>query len=315
MHIPDGMLSNTVAITTDAASIAVVGYGVYWVRKYYDQKKVVLMAVLGALIFALQMLNFPVAGGTSGHFTGGALAGIVLGPWPATIILTALLAVQALIFKDGGVLALGANALNMAIIAPFLGYFIYKTLSSRFSTIKSRVISAAAASWISAVASSIVVAIEIWLSGNANLGIVLGSMTGWHAIIGIGEALITAGLVAYLFKVRPDLVSSSSEDTSGVRPMKNVVITLLVIAVLLASLSFVASSHPDGLEFVYFESGIGKAFQEFSLVGDGGIFADYGVRGINNNVIASALAGIVGLAATGAAIWLVALRSKENEHS
>lgn len=315
MHIPDGMLSNTVAVTTDVASAAIVGYGVYWVRKHYDQKKVVLMAVLGALVFALQMLNFPVAGGTSGHFMGGALAGIVLGPWPAAIIMTALVAVQALIFKDGGVLALGANVMNMAVIAPFLGYFIYQMLTSRFKSTKGRVVSSAIAAWLSVVAASIVVAIQIWSSGNANLGIVLGSMAGWHAIIAIGESLITAGLIAYLFNVRPDLVSSSKTDAPGARPMRNVVITLLLIAVLAAGLSFLASSHPDGLEFVYFESGVGKTFEEFSLIGDGGIFADYGVRGITNNMLASALAGFVGLIATGAAIWLVSMRPKKNIHS
>lgn len=313
MHIPDGMLSNTVAIATDVSSLAIVGYGVSWVRKYYDQKKVVLMAVLGALIFALQMLNFPVAGGTSGHFTGGALAGIVLGPWPATIVLTALLAVQALIFKDGGVLALGANALNMAIIAPLLGYLIYHTLSKRFTSKSGYVGAAALAAWVAAVASAVCAGLEIWASGHANLGIVLSSMAGWHALIGIGEALITAGLIAYLFNVRPDLITPKGAGAQQTRPLKTVIITLLAISVLAAGASFLASSHPDGLEFVYFDSGVGKAFEEFSLVGDGGIFAGYGVRGVNSNMLASAIAGIVGVALTGAVIWLASARSRSKQ--
>ncbi len=122
MHIPDGMLSNATVAATGVASLGYVGYGVAWVRKHFDQRKVVLMAVTAALIFALQMLNFPVAAGTSGHFAGGALAAILLGPFAAGIVMTTVLLIQAVVFADGGILALGANVFNLAVVAPLVGW-------------------------------------------------------------------------------------------------------------------------------------------------------------------------------------------------
>lgn len=315
MHIPDGMLSNTVVAATDIGALGAVAYGTYWIKKYFNQKKIVLMAVLGALIFALQMLNFPVAGGTSGHFAGGALAGIILGPWPAMIVVTAVLLVQSLLFSDGGVLALGANIINMAIIAPFVGYSVFALFNRLKSSKSLRVAGAAVGAWLACLLAACAAGIEIWMSGHAAFSVILSAMAGWHALIGIGEALITAGIIAYLLVVRPDLIDAIKTTTASDsvrKPTISVVITLGILSVVAACLSFLASTNPDGLEFVYFESNIGKPFAETSLLGKGSIFADYGVRGVNNEIVAGALAGIVGLTVTGFLLWVLFAKKKRN---
>lgn len=314
MHIPDGMLSTTVAVATDVGAVGAIGYGVSWVNRNLNQRKVVLMSVLGALIFALQMLNFSVAAGTSGHFAGGAMAGIILGPWPATIIMTAVLGVQALLFKDGGVVALGSNVLNMAIIGPFIGYAIHKIIVKMLSgrTPRTAQLSGAfVAAWCSTVLAALAVGVELWLSGRANLTLALGSMGIWHALIGIGEGIITAGLIGYLMTVRPDILGDTEHPVKS--SMRSVTVTLVILAVVGAGLSFLASNNPDGLEFVYFEQGIGKQFAGFSLLGNGGPLAGYGVAGVSNEVLGSALAGIIGLALTGLALYVVFRKKNSTE--
>lgn len=295
MHIPDGMLSNQVVAVSGVTSVGFIGYAVAWVRKHFDQQRVVLMAVIAALTFALQMLNFPVAGGTSGHFAGGALAAIVLGPWPAVIVMTSVLLIQAFVFADGGILALGANVVNMAVISPFVGYVVY-SLASRVPNKAAKVVGAFIAAWAACVVASLGAGLEIWISGHAQLGVVLGAMGFWHALIGIGEGLVTAGLVAYVLQVRPDLLGGDTAETraASIRPLA---IGLSVIAFLAAGLSFLASSHPDGLEFVYFEQGVGKEFAEMSLFNSP--FPDYVIPGVSNEILAGVFAGIVGVIIVG----------------
>ena len=312
MHIPEGMLSGPVTAVTGLGAAGTVGYAVAWIRKHMDQRKVVLMAVLGALIFALQMLNFPVQAGTSGHFAGGALAGIILGPWPAAVVLTAVLAVQALLFADGGVIALGANVLNLGIVAPFLGYAVYNAIAKLIDSKAGRVGGSFVAAWLSIVVAAGAVAIQLGLSGTANFGVAMVAMVGTHALIGVGEGLITAALVSYLLVVRPDLLKGDISST-GTKPMRSVIVTLAAVAVLAAGFSFVASSFPDGLEFVYFEQGVGDvAAVETapSLVGDGGPLADYGVAGMDNEALGSAIAGVVGLTVTAGVLAAVAIRKR-----
>ena len=124
MHIPDGFLSAPVAVATGVVAVAAIAVAVKVTNKKMGEKQVPMMGVLAAFIFAAQMLNFPVAGGTSGHFVGAALAAILLGPWATVLILSSVLVVQCLIFQDGGLLALGANITNMGVIAAFSGYYI-----------------------------------------------------------------------------------------------------------------------------------------------------------------------------------------------
>ena len=235
MHIPDGMLSPTVVASADVASVGMLAYAVSWVRRNFDQRRIVLMAVMSALVFALQMLNFPVAGATSGHFAGGAAAAIMLGPWPAAIVLTTVLFVQALLFADGGIIALGANVLNMAIIGPLVGYAIWR-VARRFLRGQLGTVGAAfAAAWAAVMVSALAAGVEIWLSGSARLTLIIGAMAFWHALIGIGEGLITAGLVTYVLKVRPDLLGS--EKSQGAESDRAVAVVLGLVAIAAAAVS------------------------------------------------------------------------------
>lgn len=164
------------------------------------------MGIISALIFALQMLNFTIPGGTSGHLLGGALAAIVLGPNAGAIVIAVVLIVQAFIFMDGGVIALGANIFNMAIVGVYGSFLIY-WLISKIS--KSRIIfftAVALASWLSVVIASFFAALELGISGTYALGITLKAMVGVHMIIGIGEAVITVAIIAFINKIRPDLI-------------------------------------------------------------------------------------------------------------
>ena len=299
MHIPDGMLSTPVVAVTGASSAGFVGYAVAWTRKRLTEHRTVLMAVMAALIFALQMLNFPVAGGTSGHFAGGAAAAIMLGPWPAVITMTTVLVVQSLLFADGGVLALGANVLNMAVIAPFVG-FAFWALACRLSSAKSaRIAGAFAAGWAATLLAALTAGAEIWLSGNARFALIMGAMGAWHAIIGIGEGIVTAGLVAYVLAVRPDLLDRKSfGEASGTT---GVLVSLGLLGIAAAAISFVSSSKPDALEYVTSKHAIGATRPAQQLLQ--GPLKDYVVPGVTNQTVAGVLAGIVGLIVVGALLW------------
>lgn len=305
------MLSNTTVVATGLASLGYVGYAVAWIRKHFDQRKVVLMAVTAALIFALQMLNFPVAAGTSGHFTGGALAAILLGPFAASIVMTTVLLIQSVIFADGGILALGANVLNMGVIAPLVGWATWKFVLKLGESKMHHVVGAFLAAWMSLVVSSLAAGFEIWISGNAQIVVVLGAMGFWHALIGVGEGVITAGLVAYVQQVRPDLLKESVE--SGSRSLRKIAIAFVIFAVLAAGISFLASSSPDGLEFVYFEQGIGAEFEEMALVSSP--MPDYVMPGMSSDTLAGIFAGIVGVIITGALLYAFAATIRKREQN
>jgi cobalt/nickel transport system permease protein len=164
------------------------------------------MGVMAAFVFAAQMLNFPVAGGTSGHLMGGVLAAALLGPWAGVVVINIVLAVQCVVFQDGGLTALGANIVNMGLIGSALGYGIYRTIRGT-SPQRGRIIAATAvASWCSVVLASAACAVELALSGTSPLRVALPAMVAVHSLIGIGEALITCFVVSYILKVRPDLV-------------------------------------------------------------------------------------------------------------
>ncbi|HZL07397.1 MAG TPA: energy-coupling factor ABC transporter permease, partial [Coriobacteriia bacterium] len=299
MHIPDGMLDTRTWASAWAGSATAIGFAVREVRRRMDDSTLVLMAVLAALVFALQMLNFPVAGGTSGHFSGGAAAAIILGPWPAVLVMAAVLIVQSLFFADGGITALGANILTMGIIGPFAGWWLY-TLVTRGAASRSRKAAAAfIAAWAGTFAAALAVASLLWISGRVPLLPGLAAMGFWHALIGIGEGVITAGLVSYLLGVRPDLLAGEQpREAASVRP---VAVTLGIVAALAAGLSFLASVRPDGLEFVYFEKGLGAKFAGKALVQSP--MPDYLLPGIANETLAGILAGIVGLVLTGVLLY------------
>jgi len=206
MHIPDGFLSAPVWIASAAVSAGVVGLSVRKVGKSLEEKQVPLMGVAGAFIFAAQMVNFPIAAGTSGHLSGAVLATLLLGPWPATLIMTAILSVQALLFQDGGITALGANILNMGVVGSFAGFLVFSVIRRVFKGKKGVLIGAFVASWTAVVLSAAVAAGEIGLSGTVPLRLALPAMAGVHVLIGLGEGIITTAALAFLLKVRKDLV-------------------------------------------------------------------------------------------------------------
>jgi cobalt/nickel transport system permease protein len=212
MHIPDGFVDLKTAISTGIVSAGGLAAAIYKVKSYFKARVIALMGVISALIFALQMINFTIPGGTSGHLLGGALAAIVLGPHAGAIVVTVVLIVQAFIFMDGGVVALGANIFNMAIIGVYGSYLIYWLICKISKSKIAFFTSIAVASWLSVVIASLFAALELGISGTYALGVTLKAMTGVHAVIGIGEAIITVAVVAFISKIRPDLILTREGD-------------------------------------------------------------------------------------------------------
>jgi len=211
MHIPDGFLSIPVSAASAAASFGGLAIAIRKVQKKLQDRLIPLMGVLAAFIFAAQMFNFPVAGGTSGHLLGGVLTAIVVGPWAATIVLTCVLIVQCLLFQDGGLIALGANILNMAIIGTWGGWVVMTVINSlpfvRGGWGWGRSAAIFLGSWFSVVAASCAAALELGFSGTAQLATVFVAMASVHAIIGVGEGIITLLVVSFLKRVKPELIS------------------------------------------------------------------------------------------------------------
>ncbi len=211
MHIPDGFINTGTAAVTWVASAGGVGYSVRRLSRELQERQVPLMGVTAAFIFAAQMMNFAVAGGTSGHLLGAALATILLGPWAGCLVLTAVLAVQALLFQDGGVVALGANILNMAVVGVAVAWLVYYGLRRLLGTRGWSTFAAGfAGAWLSVVCASLAVATELWLSGTSPAVVVFPAMGLVNMLIGLGEGLITSAVLAFLRAVRPDLLGQGS---------------------------------------------------------------------------------------------------------
>jgi cobalt/nickel transport system permease protein len=208
MHIPDGFLRADVNAAAYVVSAGVCALAVAKANRTLSEKQVPLLGMTAAFIFAAQMLNFPVAGGTSGHFLGATLAAVLLGPLNACLVMALVLMIQCLAFTDGGLTALGANVLNMGIVAGLGGWLVFSAL--RFVLPRRRwgfLAAAAAASWIGVVAAAALCAGELAWSGFP-LAVAMPAMVGVHALIGCGEALITATVLSIVLGVRPDLVAA-----------------------------------------------------------------------------------------------------------
>ena len=197
MHIPDGFLDLKTCVTTYLLSGAALSYGIKKLKNNFSEKNIPILGILGAFIFAAQMINIPIGFGTSGHLMGGVLAMLVLGPWSASLIITSILVIQSVFFMDGGILALGANVLNMALIQVWVGYFIYNFLTKINFSDKLRIIITGLSA---AVISAAFAAFELSFSNIVNLNLILGAMVGWHIIIGLMEGLITMLVLSYLKK-------------------------------------------------------------------------------------------------------------------
>jgi len=205
MHIPDGFLSTKTWGALDIISVLALSLAIFKTKNKIEDKKIPLAGVTAAFIFAAQMLNFPVLPGTSGHFMGGALSAILLGPWTGFLVMASVLIVQCFLFQDGGLLALGANIFNMGIIGSAGGYYIYvifkKVLSGKYE--KAAVF---ISGWLSIILASAACAIELSISGIVPLIPSIIGMGSIHAAIGIGEGLITVAVISYLQEVRMDVL-------------------------------------------------------------------------------------------------------------
>ncbi|MCD6080879.1 MAG: energy-coupling factor ABC transporter permease [Candidatus Omnitrophica bacterium] len=211
MHIPDGFLNTPAWSTLYAVSGGTLAVAFKKVKKMLQDKTIPLMGVISAFIFAAQMLNFPVAGGTSGHLIGGVLAAVLLGPWAGIIVISAVLVIQCLLFQDGGITALGANIFNMGIIGSGLGYVIYDRIRKLIPDNKGVLTGAAIASWLAVVIASFACALELGFSGLVKFKVVIPAMVGVHTLIGIGEAIITVLVIGIILKLRPDLIYRKEE--------------------------------------------------------------------------------------------------------
>lgn len=289
MHIPDGFLSVVVSVVFWLLSAAIIAAALRFASRELGERDVPLMGVLAAAIFAGQMLNFAVTGGTSGHLLGAALATILLGPWPAILVMTSVVSVQALLFQDGGLLALGANVFNMAIIGVAVSYAVY-SLVRRLAGGRPWALGVAGflAAWSSIFIASLAAGLQLALSGTSPANIAVPAMASIHALIGLGEGLITAGALAFIYAARKDLLVSGQRQPADNRA---ILAGGLLIAALLAVLSPLASGHPDGLEWVAEQQGfLGNA--QAALFN---IIPDYSLPGISNSALATILAGIIGV--------------------
>ena len=293
MHVPDGFINAQVSAATGIISLGTLWAYIRNAKNLVADKLIALTGMMSALIFVLQMINFPIAAGTSGHLLGGALAVIVLGPSLGVICISIVVVIQSLLFADGGLSALGVNVLNMAIITSLTGWFtitLWKKLfgESQFTLISGSVI----AGLLSVVFSSIAFVLEYAIGGTVSvpLGNVLIAMISTHLLIGLGEGIITALIVSLLLRVRSDLVyvNSRKNKSNTLSTSYGVLIALILSLTLVTPY---ASSSPDGLESVASDFG----FEET----DGVVLLleDYGISSINNNFVSTTLSALLGVLA------------------
>ena len=296
MHIPDGFLSLIVSIICWLVTAGVIGLAISKTNKSLGEKQIPLMGVMAAFIFAAQMINFPVAGGTSGHLLGGAMAAIILGPWAGMLVMTSVIAVQALLFQDGGLIVMGANILNMGLLTVAVGYGLYRSVSNQANPV--RFLAAGVAAWLSVMTGALLTSFELWLSGTSGLRVVIPAMLGVHALIGIGEAFITVAALAFIFRTRPDFLDEKSESAKGGRGW---IVTGIMIAIGVAVLSPLASADPDGLERVATDFGFINAGQSAPY----SIIPNYTVPFLGDTALSTIVAGIIGVFVVGAVILLI----------
>ncbi|MBM3143677.1 MAG: cobalamin biosynthesis protein CbiM [Chloroflexi bacterium] len=285
LHIPDGFLTPFISLVFWGATMIMVGLAISKTNKTLGERQIPLMGLMAAFIFAAQMLNFPVAGGTSGHFLGGALAAIVLGPWAGILVMTAVIAVQALLFQDGGLLVMGANIFNMGILTVVIGFGLYRMVIHR--KIGARLVAAGLASWLATMAAALLTSLQLWLSGASRLEIVLPAMLGVHTPIGLGEALITVAALAFIERTRPDLLTSEKAASGGGRGW---IIAGIIVSLLAVLLSPLASGSPDGLERVAENLG----FLEIGQSAPCEILPDYTIPFLGETHLSTIIAGMVG---------------------
>lgn len=249
MHIPDGILSPAVLVAGGAATVGVLSVAVKKSREELDSKIVPKLGVMAAFIFAAQMVNFPILGVASGHLMGGALAAILFGFWPATLVMTTVVALQAIIFGDGGITALGINILNMAILGPLVGHLVYQSLKN---TKLPKVLTYFAAGFFSLVVVSFVCGIQLGLSGVVDFSEAIITLVSWHIFIGIGEGLITMIVIPFALKSKLGI----HQHTDGKDTKRSVGIWVAISLVIGGFISLFASENLDGYEYSLESMGI-----------------------------------------------------------
>ena len=284
LHIPDGFLSLPVAFAFWIITIIFVNLAVRKTRGQFGERQIPLMGIMAAFIFAAQMINFPVAGGTSGHLLGGALAAIILGPWAGILVMVTVVSVQALIFQDGGLVVMGANIFNMGILTTLVGYGLFRGVVNRGKNTK--LAFAGIASWVSVVAGALLTAFQLWLSGTSPLRIVFPAMLGVHILIGLGEAFITVAALTFIYQIRPDIVTD--EKSKGGRGW---ILTGILITFVVLLISPLASVNPDGLERVAIDLNFidGSASAPFQIL------PDYTIPLLGESSVSTIFAGLIGV--------------------
>lgn len=321
MHVPDGFIDAPLSAATAVVAAGAIAVSLRGARRELDERTAPLAGLVAAFIFAVQMLNFPVAAGTSGHLLGGALAAILVGPYTGVLCVSVVLLMQGILFADGGLTALGVNITDMAITTTVVAYAVFRGLVKILPRTR-RSITAASflAALLSVPAAALVFTLLYSLGGttDVSLGKVATAMIGVHVLIGIGEAAITALTVGAVIAVRPDLVYGArgleqrlklrvnGELVDAQAPLeaaaprtsrRKLWLTGLVASLLLAGfVSFYASSNPDGLEKVAADHGIDQQAKEHASADSP--LADYGVRDVEDARLSGGLAGVIGVSVT-----------------
>lgn len=304
MHMPDGFINGATAAGGAVVAVSGLGVALRASANNLKDKQIPLAGLAAAFIFALQMLNFPVAAGTSGHLLGGALAAILLGPALGITVVSVVVIVQALLFADGGITVLGLSVINMAIITTLVAWALFHAIMKFLpKRTPSALAATMVAAWASVVASSFgfVLQYAIGGQGGVDIGTVFGAMVGVHALIGIGEGLITTAVVGAVLAVRPDLVAGAARydlvPSTQTSPSKRatwgfVVAGLLAAFVLVAFVAPIASPNPDGLEKVAEDTGFIETAEDHAI---GGPLAEYGVSGVDDERVGTIVAGVIGI--------------------
>ena len=301
MHIPDGFLDAKTAVASGVLAGAGVGVALWQAQRTLPARRVPLLGMTAAFIFAAQMLNFPVAAGTSGHLVGGVLAAVLVGPSAAVIVLTAVLILQCFLFADGGLTALGANLFNMGLVNVIAGSAIYRGTRRFAAGRRGMVFGAMFASWCATVLAAICCAGQLAWSGKVAWRLVFPTMAGVHMLIGIGEGVITALVLLAIARARPELIDHKA---AAAQPATTIGGGLMVALGLMLFVSPFMCKWPDGLEHVAAQLGFAQAAATTPLIASP--FPDYRLPWLGDSGWGTVLAGAVGALAAFALAWLLA---------
>lgn len=288
MHLPDGFIDGKTAAATAALSAAGLGFALRRVRRELAPRRIPFLGLSAAFLFAAQMVNFPVAAGTSGHLIGSTLVAALLGPSAAVVVVSTVLIVQSFLFADGGVVALGANLFNMAVLGSVGGYAIFSGLRRWLPGLRGEVTAIAFAGWASVVLASMSCAGQLAWSGTVSWRAAFPAMVSIHMVIGIGEGLISALAYLAVLRTRPELAQSGRANGKAGELAVFGALIILGIAVFVAPF---ASPLPDGLEAVAGRLGFEHVAQESPVAAPA---ADYAIPGLSSPVAATAAAGAAG---------------------